>query len=164
MFAGLIVNGCEKGWDERIQPSLAFTASLTFLPSTVFPASPAITAFMTLPMSLALAAPVSAIAAVDGRGNLVVGRRRRQIASRTTISACSLSARSCRPPFGELLDRIAALLDQHRHDLQFLRAFERAALLDALVRERGLQHAQRRELRLILGLHRRDDIGAQRLL
>lgn len=43
--------------------SFAFTASLTFLPSTVFPASPAMVAFITLPMSFALVAPVSAIAA-----------------------------------------------------------------------------------------------------
>src|SRR6188508_1141969 len=47
----------------RIQPSLAFTVSLTFFPSTVLPASPAMVAFMTLPMSFALVAPVSAMAA-----------------------------------------------------------------------------------------------------
>ena len=42
--------------------SRLFTASLTFLPSTVLPASAAMTAFMTLPMSFALVAPVSATA------------------------------------------------------------------------------------------------------
>ena len=48
----------------RNQPSFAFTLSLTFFPSTVLPASPAMTAFMTFPISLALVAPVSAMAAV----------------------------------------------------------------------------------------------------
>ena len=44
--------------------SRALTASLTSLPSTLAPASVAIAAFMTLPKSFALVAPVSAMAAV----------------------------------------------------------------------------------------------------
>ena len=55
---------CDNPVTKRHQPSFALTVSLTFLPSTVFPASPAMVAFMTFPMSLALVAPVSAMAAV----------------------------------------------------------------------------------------------------
>ena len=54
---------CAASAAHDVYASFAFTASLTFLPSTVLPASAAIVAFMTLPMSLALVAPVSAIAA-----------------------------------------------------------------------------------------------------
>src|SRR4051812_6260340 len=42
----------------------------------------------------------------------------------------------------ELLDRIAALLDQRRHDLQHLGIVEIVPLLDALVHDRRLEHAQ----------------------
>src|SRR5882672_12149994 len=43
----------------------------------------------------------------------------------------------------ELLDRVAPLLDERRHDLEHLRVVEVAPLLDALVHDRGLEHAQR---------------------
>src|SRR3990167_6976254 len=48
-------------------PSFLRTSSLTALPSTFWPASRAMAAFMTRPMSLADAAPVSAIASVTAR-------------------------------------------------------------------------------------------------
>ena len=98
--------------------SWAFTASLTSLPSTLAPASRAMAAFMTLPKSFALVAPVSAIAAVTAAAmasGLADGGRKR---SRIVISRPSLSARSVRPPFGELLDGVAALLHQRRHHLK----------------------------------------------
>ena len=136
---------CEKPWDERNQPSFAFTASLTFLPSTVLPASPAMTAFMTLPMSFALRGAGFGNGGRDGRGNFIVRRRRRQVGVRIDDLRLLLVGQIGASAFGELVDRVAALLDEHRHHLQLLRAFERAALLDALVGERGLQHAQRRQ-------------------
>ena len=158
----VLCKGCEKWWDERNQPSFAFTVPLTFLPSTVLPASPAMTAFMTLPMSLALAAPVSAMAAVTAEAISSSDAAAGRYASRTDLGLL-LVGQVLASALRELLDRIAALLHQHRHDLQFFRALERAAFLDVLVRKRGLEHAQRRELRLILGFHRRDDVGAERL-
>ena len=45
------------------RPSRAFTASLRARPSTVRPVSRAVAAFITLPMSLGLVAPVSVTAA-----------------------------------------------------------------------------------------------------
>ena len=50
-------------------PSLARTSSFTRLPSTVFPASLAIAAFITFPVSLELVAPVSARAAITAASN-----------------------------------------------------------------------------------------------
>ena len=58
----------------------------------------------------------------------------------------------------ELFDRIAPLLDERLDDLQRLGVVERAALLDLPVHERRLQHAQRRERRLILLPHRVGDV------
>ena len=116
--------------------SCALTASLTSLPSTLAPASPAIAAFITLPKSLALVAPVAAMAAATASAmasGLADGGRNR---SRIRISRPSLSARSVRPALGELLDGVAALLHEHRHHLQRLPVVERAALLDFLVGQR----------------------------
>src|SRR5439155_14357890 len=62
----------------RQAPSLRRTSSLTALPSTVCPASFAIAAFITRPMSFADAAPVSAMASVTARssaaGSIAGGR------------------------------------------------------------------------------------------
>jgi len=60
----------------------------------------------------------------------------------------------------ELLDRVAPLLDQRCDDLQHLRIVEVASLLDALVHDRSLEHAQRREPGRVLGFHRRSDVSA----
>src|SRR3546814_18216048 len=50
----------------------------------------------------------------------------------------------------ELLDRIAPLLHERRHDLHHFGVVEVASLLDGPVRDGGLQHAQRREAPRIL--------------
>src|SRR5688572_30635088 len=60
---------------------------------------------------------------------------------------------------GELLDRVAPLLHQRRHDLQYFGVVEILLLLHALVHDGGLQHAERREAHLILGFHRGGDLA-----
>ena len=141
--------------------SFARTSSLTFLPSTVLPASRAITAFITLPMSLALVAPVSAIAAATARVELVVADRRRQVGLEHRDLGLLLVGEVLRPPAVNCSIESRRCLTRRRHDLQLLGAFERAVLLDALVHERGLQHAQRGQARRVLGLHRGGDVGAE---
>jgi len=67
MYERVVINRLE--WIRRIkrQESLRRTVSLTTLPSTVWPASFAMAAFMTRPMSLMDVAPVSVIASATAR-------------------------------------------------------------------------------------------------
>ncbi len=128
-------------------PSLRRTSSFTALPSTVLPASSAMTAFITFPMSLGDVAPVDC----NGRVNhaLEVGRidRWRQVAFENHDLRRFLVDEILPAAFDELLDRVAALLDQRRHDLERLVVVERTAALDFPVHQRRLQHAQRAEPR-----------------
>ena len=56
------------------------------------------------------------------------------------------------------LHRLLPLLDQRRQNLRLLRIRQRLALIDLLVLQRRLHHPQRRQLMLILRLHRHHNV------
>src|SRR6266566_4662622 len=60
--------------------------------------------------------------------------------------------------FGELLDRILALLDQRTQHLLGFFVVKWRHLFDLAVLERGLNHAQGREACLVAGFHRSSDV------
>ena len=63
----------------------------------------------------------------------------------------------CAAALGELLNRVAALLDERVDDLPFFRFVEVTSFLDALVHERRFEHAEWRETRGVLLAHRVGD-------
>jgi hypothetical protein len=154
---------CEKRWDERKSAQFRLHAVADLLAVHGLAGEPGHNGLHHLAHVLGARRPGLGDRRRHGRGNLLVRRRGRQVGVEDPDLGLLLVGQVGAPALGELLDRIAPLFYQHRDHLQLLRALERAALLNALVGERRLQHAQRRELRLILRLHRGDDVGAERL-
>ena len=123
-------------------PSVRRTASLTAFPSAFLPASFGMTAFMTLPMSFGRRGAGLRDGFGDGGLDLLGCRRRRQVGLKHRDFAGLFLDEIGAAGLGELLNRIAPLLDQRRHDLEDLRILEVASLLDALVHDGRLEHAQ----------------------
>ena len=125
-----------RGWAQA--PSVRRTASLTAFPSAFLPASFGITAFITLPMSFGEVAPVSAMAAATAASISSGDGRRRQVGLEHRDLAGLLVDEIGAAGLRELLDRVAPLLHERRHDLQHFGIVEVAALLDALVHDAAL--------------------------
>ena len=133
------------------------TSSLTVLPSTFWPASLAIAAFITRPMSFGDAAPVSAMASATARSSAAGSAGGRQVRLEDRDLRGFLVHEILPAALRELLDGIAALLDERADDLARFRVVERAGLLDLAVHQRGLEHAQRAQSRRVLLPHRVGD-------
>ena len=131
----------------RLPPSLLRTSSFTVLPSTFWPASFDMTAFITRPMSFADDAPVSAIASATARSTAAGIGGRRQVRFEHGDFRRFLVGEILTAAAGELFDGIPALLDGSGDDLSRLVLVERAALLDLAIHQRGLEHAQRAQAR-----------------
>jgi hypothetical protein len=59
----------------------------------------------------------------------------------------------------ELVNRVAALFGERADDLQDFAVVQVAPLLDALVHDGRLEHAQRRQTARVLGLHSGREVG-----
>ena len=97
--------------------SLARTSSFTVLPSTFWPDSFAMTAFMTRPMSFGDDAPVSAIASATARSTAAGSAAARQVRFEHGDFRRFLVGEILTAAARELLDRIPALLDERGDDL-----------------------------------------------
>ena len=125
-------------------PSLRRTSSFTAFPSTVLPASSAITAFMTRPMSFCDAAPVDAMAASTACSSSAAPTAARQVALEHRDLRGFLVGQIFAAALEELLDGIAPLLDEAGHHLARFVFVERPASLHLAVHQRRFQHPQRR--------------------
>ena len=101
------------------------------------------TAFITLPMSFDRRGAGFGDGRGDGGVDLLGGRGRRQVVLEHGDLGGLLVDKVGAAGLGELLDRVAALLDERRHHLQHFGVVEVVSLFDALVHDRGLEHPQR---------------------
>src|SRR3989442_12540076 len=117
------------------------TRSLSTLPSTVFPSRRVLAALITAPICLG-----EFMRFGDGRFDrlleLRVAGSSGQIAFDDSNFLGFFISQVGAPAAAELLDRFSTLLDQGLEHLERLGILEWAALLDFLVLERSLDHAQ----------------------
>ena len=122
------------------------------------PANRAITFFMMVPISLAVGEPISAITALHGGLDFGGADGLGKIAFDEDDLLQLLGGEFGTVALGECLGGLVALLDEGGEHLHLLLLVERRALVDFLVLEGGLDHAQSGEAQLLPGLHRLDDV------